>query len=188
MRAFDISLFHAINGWPERMAPVMVFLSNATKDSGVRFALIGLFLTLVIAKGTRRTGWCLAPAFLLANEVCDVLKASLKMARPCVDLPDVILRVDLMTSYGTASAHSANMAAVAFVVTYFHRAWGAPWIVVAFLTGISRIYVGVHYPSQVLFGWAVGIFSGFLVVKTVEAFVAVRAKKNHDEPNDAPAG
>jgi undecaprenyl-diphosphatase len=83
-----------------------------------------------------------------------------------------------LDSYGTASAHAANMAAVAFVTTYFLGKWGYPWIVVAFLTGLSRIYMGLHYPSQVLLGWFCGAFSAFLVIKTWEAYLRVR----HREP------
>ena len=40
----------------------------------------------------------------------------------------------------------------------------AIWVVIAFLTGFSRIYVGLHYPYQVLLGWAVGIFVGWAAV------------------------
>ena len=55
--------------------------------------------------------------------------------------------------------------------------WGAPWIVVALLVGVSRVYVGVHFPSQVVFGWTLGIASGVVVeriARLISAKWAVR--------------
>jgi undecaprenyl-diphosphatase len=70
-----------------------------------------------------------------------------------------------LDSSGTSSAHSANMAAIATVMALETGRWGIPWIAVALLTGISRIYTGVHYPSQVLLGWTVGVLSGIILSK-----------------------
>jgi undecaprenyl-diphosphatase len=81
-----------------------------------------------------------------------------------------------LDSSGTTSAHSANMAAIATVMTLEAKWWGAPWIAFAFFTGISRIYTGVHYPSQVIFGWGVGILCGFIVSRTWRAYRENRSK------------
>ncbi len=87
------------------------------------------------------------------------------MGRPSVEVADAIVRVNRLTSFGTASAHSANMMAVAVPFLYYARPVGFFWLGIAILTGISRIYVGVHYPYQVLFGWMVGAaMSGVLIV------------------------
>jgi len=53
------------------------------------------------------------------------------------------------------------------------------------LTGFSRIYVGVHYPSQVLLGWVCGTFSGFLVVHMGKA-IAQRVEARRVTPSDGP--
>lgn len=87
------------------------------------------------------------------------------MLRPSVEVADAIVRVNRLTSFGTASAHSANMMAVAVPFLIYARPIGYFWLGIAILTGISRVYVGVHYPYQVLFGWMVGAaVSGGLVV------------------------
>lgn len=166
MRSLDIALFHAINRWPDSVAPFFVFLSECTKWKPVRFALVAAFFAMLAHPKTRRPAVYVLFAFPLANELCDVLKDGFRMKRPCVDLPDVLLRVNKLTSFGTASAHSANMAAVAFVMTYcLGWRWGLGWILIALFTGLSRIYVGVHYPSQVLLGWVCGTLVALLVVK-----------------------
>ena len=78
---------------------------------------------------------------------------------------------------GTASAHSANMAAVAFVMTYRLRYGGAIWIILAALVGYSRVFTGVHFPHQVVLGWLCGGLVGYLTVSVSNLF-ADRRRKN----------
>lgn len=189
MGSLDRAIFYAINGWPESMRPFWVGISEATKTGWVRIALGILVLGLIIAGQKSRKATLLAlAAWPLANGLTEAFKTAIAFNRPCVDLADTILRVPMLTSYGTASSHSANMGAIAFVYLYVTGKWGIPWLIIAILTGISRIYVGAHYPSQVLFGWTCGAFCGFLVVKTWEAFANRRRRSNPDhEPQPASA-
>jgi undecaprenyl-diphosphatase len=179
----DEALFRWINGWPEWMTPAMRFLSEATKQSEVRVALAALIVAMLIRGHRTRVAIVLALiAFLLANEACDVLKRAFPVPRPSNVLDGVELRVGRLTSMGTASSHAANMAAVAAVLTAKLKWWGAPWIALALLVGLSRVFVGVHYPSQVLFGWLVGLFAAFLSVATYGAWTRLRQRPvDHDE-------
>ncbi len=127
--------------------------------------LIVVFVAYLWAKD-RRFGMLLVMiTWPVANEVTDLLKAGFKGLRPCVELPNVIVRLEKLTSFGTASAHSANMMAVAVAMwLLFGRRHGIMWLTIAILTGISRIYVGVHYPYQVALGWACGAIIAYVVV------------------------
>ena len=186
MREIDRALFEWINHWPASLAPIFVFFSEATKSKVVRAVLLLLIVGLIAAsKKTRKTVLIALVAWPLANGLTDVLKYGFAMNRPVVDDPrGVIERVGHLTSYGTASAHAANMACIAFVFTYYLGWWGSPWILIALITGFARIYVGVHYPSQVLLGWACGLFCGLLVVRTWEAYSKLR-NKPHEENGDS---
>lgn len=194
MRAWDEAVFRWINGWPDGLNPLFYTFSQATKWTWVRVGLAALIFAMLVRGKRSRIAISLSLlSVALANETTDVLKAWLQAARPCVELPDVTLRVGLLSSYGTASAHSANMAAVAFVMTRYLGRWGHLWIGVAFLTGLSRIYVGVHYPYQVVFGWAVGAFAAWIVTESYEALMRIRNRKgpageevaNRDAPEEA---
>jgi len=145
--------------------------------------LVAVVLAHIVAGGKWRRSACISlVAFPIANAVCDALKNGVAAARPCIDLYGVNLLLDYsgevfwLDSNGTSSAHSANMAAIATVMTLETGRWGIPWIFVALLTGLSRIYTGVHYPSQVVIGWAVGAASGLLVSKGWKAIKAYRQK------------
>lgn len=171
----DEVIFRWINGWPDSPAPLFVFLSDATKMTSGRIVL-GLVAVAMLAINnlTRKALFLGLVGVGLANEITDVLKSTFPDPRPCVELSDIVLRVGMLTSSGTASAHSANMAALA-TIFWLALGWrGAFWVPVALLTGLSRIYVGVHYPGQVLFGWACGVFAGVVVWYTWAAFVSRR--------------
>ncbi len=173
----DVTLFRWINEWPDWPAPLFVFLSDATKMNLGRVVLGSLVLIfLIVSNSTRKALFLGLAALGLGNTITNVLKEAFPDPRPCVELADVVLRVGKLTSSGTASAHSANMASLA-VVFLFVLGWrGSFWVPIALLTGLSRIYVGVHYPSQVIYGWASGAFAAVMVVKVWEAWQAWRVK------------
>jgi undecaprenyl-diphosphatase len=170
VRELDLRLFRSINEGPDWLEPIMVFLSLATKLWYVDLALLLLFIYFIWHKPLRTPALLAMVSWPVANAACDWVKYGLQMPRPCVELTDVVLRVPLLTSFGTASAHAANMMAVAVAFLFYNWRLGTAWLVVALATGYSRVYVGVHYPYQVLFGWALGALVAFVAVKTWEAY------------------
>ena len=149
------------------MAPFWRFFSEALNYGAVKVLLLLLIVGMVWRGGRARTTIVQALiAVGIANPLTDLLKRVSPQPRPYQELHMAITRAGMNASHGTASAHSANMAAVAVIFTLGLRLWGIPWILVAVLTGISRIYVGVHYPSQVLLGWLCGLFAGITVFMT----------------------
>lgn len=178
MGGLDVSIFRLINGWPESLAPIFVFFSEATKRPYRSYIipLLGLITLGMLWRSvrTRTTILLCLLAVAISNGITEAFKTAIPFERPCVSLPDVTLHVGKLTTFGTASSHAANMAAVATVFCILLGRWGGPWVAVALLTGLSRIYVGVHFPSQVLFGWASGVFCGGLVVMTWTALINLR--------------
>lgn len=178
--AWDEDLFRWINaGWSSPwLDSLFWFFSLGIKTWWLR-AFLGALLVgyLLLSHLFRSAALQAMIAWPIANEFSDVFKIVLPSSRPCVDFSEVNLLGPLLTSSGTMSAHSATMAAVATVMVLRTRWWGIPWILVAFMTGLSRIYVGVHYPSQVLLGWMGGIVCGWIVVASWDAYVRLRKNK-----------
>lgn len=84
--------------------------------------------------------------------------------RPIFTLDDVHqLMTKPITDKSFPSDHTAVSFAIAFFVFWIGRKWGSAMLVLAFLIGISRIYVGVHYPSDVLVGALIGLVSAVIV-------------------------
>jgi len=139
------------------LTPLMLFLSEGNKWWSVRVALLLLWLWLVWRGGRMRVfALLLIPTLMVSNELCDLLKSWVGRMRPCIALPIEPL-VGRLSSPSFPSAHAANMAslmALAGTVGGWRVALGLLWL--PLLVGLSRVYVGVHYPSDVLGGWLLG--------------------------------
>ncbi len=104
-----------------------------------------------------RLGARLGILLLLSAYINQALKELFMQPRPCEPRPDVC--IDQADSYGLPSGHAQN--AIVFwgvIAQWIGTAWG--WIagiLLMLLIGLSRIYLGVHFPTDVFMGWAIGI-------------------------------
>ncbi|MBM3422173.1 MAG: phosphatase PAP2 family protein [Chlorobi bacterium] len=167
----DARVFLWVNSYMVHPAldDLMVFLTMFKLSSHL-FLLAALFI--FIRKG--HSGFAVIAIGLLAVGIADytasgILKPLVQRIRPCFVIDGCRLLIDQSRSYSFASSHAANSAAVASVFwIVFGRGERVERIMVflmacyAFLVGYSRIYVGVHYPGDVLAGFAIGCFSGLL--------------------------
>ena len=136
-----------------------VWRTRSAKDISLgMYSLFTLGIAAWLVYGVLIDSW----PVILANLITDLFKAAIPFQRPIYDLPDVIARVGGGSQMGTASAHSANMMCIAVCFLWRFKGWGAPWIVLAVLVGVSRVYVGAHYPSQVLLGWLIGAMTAVI--------------------------
>jgi undecaprenyl-diphosphatase len=109
---------------------------------------------LPVLRATLVTAGCVWTSDLLANS----LKAVVGRPRPFLDLPGVEPLIDGTIASSFPSGHAATSAAGAVILSVLlgRRVW--PWLAgLAFLVGFSRVYVGVHYPLDVLGGWTIGV-------------------------------
>ena len=80
--------------------------------------------------------------------------------------PDVDINDLSMQGYSFPSGHSTNSACVYgfFALVFKHRAFKILAVVLPFLVGLSRVMLGVHYPTDVLVGWLMGYGISFAMV------------------------
>ena len=141
--------------------------------------LIGL-MALIVRGGKR--GKIAAVLVLIAasatdTTVVEIIKPAIGRLRPSHALGDTInLLVPKGGRYGFVSAHAANIFAGTTVLSYFYKQWKKPLLFLAFSVAVSRVYVGVHYPGDVLFGGLFGYGMAWVII-TVWVFLKMRELK-----------
>lgn len=178
MDGLDTTILLWINHWPNWLYGVFIVFSHGFKWLWFKTLLLSVAAFLLIKNSTRKVASIAFIAFIMANTITHYLKKWVAFKRPCVVIPDeLIQRVDfLRESYGTTSAHAANMMAIAVVFIYYWKGKGVPWVLIAIMTGLSRLYFGLHYPSQMLLGFGAGILSAFLSIMIVEKLIVLRVR------------
>jgi undecaprenyl-diphosphatase len=89
--------------------------------------------------------------------------------RPCNVLPNVHVFWPCPRSLSFPSNHAANIFGAAFFLSYIYRNWSPFLILMALVVGYSRVYVGEHYPFDVLGGFILGASGAvlFLLVRNL---------------------
>jgi undecaprenyl-diphosphatase len=95
-------------------------------------------------------------SFALADAGANMLKHLFERPRPCQALENVRLLVGCGGSFSFPSNHAVNAFAIAATFSHFFRKTAVPMFFIAVLVALSRIYVGVHYPSDVIAGAVIG--------------------------------
>lgn len=140
----------------------------ATRGGVVQTTLILVGLALVVAAyaGHRpdwiRHAWRTVIVAVVAVLVADflassLLKPCLHRPRPPYALPDVRLLVQVGPSFSFPSSHAVNTAAVATALSRAYGWWALPALAYAALIAYSRVYVGVHFPLDVVAGAVLGV-------------------------------
>jgi undecaprenyl-diphosphatase len=94
-----------------------------------------------------------------------ILKNFFAVPRPCITLPDVHLLAGCSHSGSFPSSHAANSFTIASILGFYDKKLWYFAIPCALLVLISRLYLGVHYPSDVTFGAIIGVGIGFAAVR-----------------------
>ena len=125
---------------------------------------IGATILLLIPKKTRKIGMMSAVALLgslIINN--NIIKNIVQRPRPFVTFTDLQIIIPTPSEYSFPSGHtSSSFAAAAVFYRHLPKKLGLPSVILAGLIGFSRLYVGVHYPTDVIAGVIMGILLSYL--------------------------
>ena len=135
-------------------------------------------VVLLFFKKTRPAGFLTLAVLLFELIVSEVfVKTAVQRQRPFVEYGFKIL-VQPPPSFSFPSGHALSSFSSAVVFFHFIGRKARPFIAVAVLISFSRIYLLVHYPSDVLAGALLGILTAFFAVRIYERSVVATGKNS----------
>lgn len=193
---FDLSIFEWIQTVQGTFLDKIMIAITTLGEGGIIFILLAL--ALICTKKYRKAGVAVLVA-LVVMEIGNNLILKEIFARP---RPFNLAEIDPVkyawwaeayrfpalvsepSSYSFPSGHTSSAFAAAIAVLWYDRKIGIPTTVFAFIMGFTRIYVEVHYPTDVLFGAVFGVLYaliGVLIMKVlypqIEKLFAKAAEK-----------
>ncbi|MGX4688880.1 phosphatase PAP2 family protein [Streptomyces sp. JNUCC 63] len=184
--AVDCRLFEfaAERRWPG-VGPVLPRLSRGANHGVLWFAAAAAIAASRTPRARRAAARGLASLGLASLTINTLGKRSVRRPRPVLDPVPVVRRLrrqPITTSF--PSGHAASAAAFATGVALESSAWGAAVAPVAAAVALSRVYTGVHFPSDVLAGAALGAGAAFAVrgIVPTRAQIAPPARPRADVP------
>lgn len=146
-----------------------VFMNiTALGDRGFLWIMAGI--VMMLTKKYRRQGLLLLVGLLLTVLVGNVLlKNLIQRDRPCWLYPEVPLLISCPKDFSFPSAHSMSSFAGATALWFTNRRYGIVAYIVAAAIAFSRLYLFVHWPTDVLVGSALGILVGMVVFYIAES-------------------
>lgn len=136
-------------------------------DGGVLWIVLGA--ALLFFPKTRRCGAAILIGLLLSLLICNVLiKPLVARPRPCVLRPVSDMLIAVPGDYSFPSGHTAAAFITAFTIWLSFKRTGAAMSAVAALIAFSRMYLYVHYPTDILGG----IILAVIIVLAVKALLS----------------
>ncbi|MFH1401952.1 MAG: phosphatase PAP2 family protein [Parcubacteria group bacterium] len=166
----DLYIFQWINNF----AGKNIYLDSAAIFFAEYFQyVIGIILLIVILKNFKKnlamSISVISAVFLSRVVITEAIRYFFPISRPFV-----AMRVNQLLSHSESaslpSGHAALFFALAAAAYFYNKKLGIFFFISAFLISISRVFAGIHWPSDILAGALVGIFSGWLANKLLKKF------------------
>ncbi|MBZ9608762.1 phosphatase PAP2 family protein [Clostridium estertheticum] len=164
MQKFDSSILLYIKGNMHGtiMDKVMVAITSLG-DNGAIWIIMAI--ALMVNKKYRKIGFMALLALLLSAILGEViLKNVVQRIRPSADIPAVDLLIVKPLSYSFPSGHTTSSFAVAGVLAKHFKNYALEIFSLAALIAFSRLYLYVHYPTDVLGGVLLGLICSGIIV------------------------
>jgi undecaprenyl-diphosphatase len=168
LQQLDISLFRLVNQLPHPLALVYVakIIHYATRGALLYLPIV---VWLVYKKPYRRFGWLVLVTGISTIALTDwVLKLLVHRPRPFDVLNYGNFVTSLPSTFSFPSSQTAMAAALVMLCVLMYknprRHWLWLWVIIV---GLDRVYMGHHYPSDVLAGAVVGILLAYWAAKSL---------------------
>jgi len=174
-------MFYSLLGKAIQLDSSLFFLLNYKAQNGLFDLLmpiltnldywripLGLLMISLVVFGKKRGRLAVAllvVGIALSDQLCNsVLKPLVGRTRPCNVLENVRLLVNCTRSFSFPSSHATNIFTGTLLLSFVYPKLKIALFPLAVIVAYSRVYVGVHYPLDVLAGAILGVFCALAIM------------------------
>lgn len=160
----DRALFTRWAIGPATTHAVQRFWRTITHVGGVQVTVTAALVPLAFGHDLLQlAAWNALVTLGMSHFIVHVMKRTLSRPRPSTGMGCSTF-IDEPDRFSCPSGHAAAAMSVAVVYAMTFPAWAAPLLALALAVGASRVFLGVHYPGDVVIGQAIAILTGALVI------------------------
>lgn len=153
---WEFDWLNAIQTWRTPVLDKVMVVISSLGNAGIVWIVICVVFLLL--KKYRKDGVLMLSSLLLDLVICNfILKGMVARQRPCWLNETVELLVESPVDYSFPSGHTMASFAVAPIIYHMNKKWGIAAYILSALIGFSRMYLYVHFPTDVLGGVIFGL-------------------------------
>lgn len=155
---------------------IMIFITSLG-NGGIFWICLGLVFAMI--PKTRKCGICMLLSMALTYVLGNlILKNLVARPRPFTIATEIGLKIPRPGEYSFPSGHTMNAFSAATSIFLFYKRTGIAALVLAALIAFSRMYLFVHYPTDVLGGMLLGIVDALLIFRLTSGSACVKFNGN----------
>ncbi len=174
--AWEFSFLHALQEIHNPILNAVMIFVTKLGDDGIMWIALGLIF--LIPRKTRKMGLQVLLSMLCTYILGNlILKNAFARPRPYMVDESVTLLVPALKSFSFPSGHTMNGFTAATAMFFNNKKLGIPALILAATIAFSRMYLFMHYPTDILGGILVGVSMAFLVNFVMQKVIAGRKGK-----------
>ncbi|PED41278.1 undecaprenyl-diphosphatase [Bacillus cereus] len=159
----DYKLFLLINNYVEKSGiidNIMIFFAEYAQYT---FPLLLIMLCLTKQVNSKVATFQVILAFSLTYTINKLFKLFIYRDRPFISHVDINQLVEHTANSSFPSNHATSAFVIAMTIWFFYKRLGTACLILAIFISFSRVWVGVHYPFDVLAGATLGVLNALIL-------------------------
>ena len=168
MKQIEFQLLDLIAGMRTETLDTLLPIISSFGDKGIGWIIVAIMLTCI--PKYRKAGLTMGLALILCLLIGNLtLKPLIARPRPYSYFPEMTLLVAPLADFSFPSGHTFASFASATALYLHHKKLGIAAFVLATVIAFTRLYLYVHFPTDILGGIVLGVFNGWMAYKVVNA-------------------